>query len=235
MAPVKSPLRLLVAAGPIMSLGICLATLLLGLRSYETYPAAAVAVGGRTWHAGARRGEIWLTCASGWPTRQDARRAARTAAAARPLTVVSPLFDHYLQAHRELLDHAAFLRGRLGDREPEAAAEERIAATIQPLLHEQLVRQAGGPPAVPVIAEHKPDAHARWGFRSERVWARFPLRGDDGRIAYGPRVALAAVAVPCWIPTALFATWPAALLAGAGWRGITARRPERAGRCRACG
>jgi len=235
MAPVKSPLRLLVAVGPVVSLGLALATLLLWLRSYEAYPAAALATGGRTWHAGARRGELWLTCAIGWPTPQDARRAARTAVAARPLIVASPLFNHYLQARGGLLEHAAFLRRRLGDRDPEAAAEERIAATIQPLLHEQLVRQAGGPPAVPVIAEHKPDAHARWGFRSERVWARFPLRGDDDQIAYGPRVALAAVAVPCWIPAALFAAWPAALLAGACRRGITARRRQRAGRCRACG
>jgi hypothetical protein len=52
----KTLLKMLVAAGPAVSLGLCLATLLLWLRSYEAYPAAALATGARTWHAGSRRG-----------------------------------------------------------------------------------------------------------------------------------------------------------------------------------
>ena len=114
----KSPLKMLVAAGPVVSLGFCLAALLLWLRSYEAYPAAALATGGRTWHAGARRGEVWLTCASGWANAADARRAAQTARAARPLVVGLRRFDQFDQANRDLVAHAAFLTtgstGRVG-------------------------------------------------------------------------------------------------------------------------
>ena len=228
-------LKVLVATGPVVSLGLCLGALLGWLRSYEAYSGVAVAAGGRTWHAGARRGQVWLTCASGWATVEDARRAARTARAARPLVVGSRRFGWFDQARREMVAHAAFLRGRLGAGDPEAAAEERLARTLWPRMREELVRQAGGPPAEPVIAERPPEVNARWGFQSERAWARFPLRGDDGEIGYGPRVTLAAVAVPCWVPVVVFAAWPGALLVGGCWLGIAQSRRGRVGRCRACG
>jgi hypothetical protein len=193
------------------------------LASYRWAPAVAWTSKGEKTHIIIRGGTIWLTRGGG-PT---------ALAGARPVFVQprATIIRRSEDSERSLRTHAAFLRSRLGDNDPEAATEIARADALRQARHGDLLARIAVPQGEPIVAETAPDVSHAMGLTFERGTARFPERQPDGAIDYGSPVTFTSVAIPCWSLAALLAFVPAF----AGIRGWIKRRELQPGACPSCG
>jgi hypothetical protein len=201
----------------------CATVIAAWLASYHWTPAAAWTYKGEKTHVIIRGGTIWLTRGGG-PT---ALAGARPVFVQRGAAIVRRTQD----AERYLRTHAAFLRSRLGDEDPEAAAEIARADALRKARHDDLLARIEVPQGEPIVAETAPDVSHAMGLTFERGIARFPERQADGVIDYGSAAAFTSVAIPCWSLAALLALFPAF----AGIPGWFKHRRLQPGSCPSCG
>ncbi|MDB5321223.1 MAG: hypothetical protein JWN40_2854 [Phycisphaerales bacterium] len=201
----------------------CATVITAWLASYHWAPATAWTSKGERTHIIVRGGTIWLTRGGG----PAALAGARPVFVQRGAAIVRRTQD----VERSLRTHAAFLRSRLGENDPEAAAEIARADALKRARHDDLLARIAVPHGEPIVAETAPDVSHAIGLTVERGIARFPERQPDGVIDYGSPVAFTSVAVPCWSVAAFLALFPAF----AGIRGWFQRRRLQPGLCPSCG
>jgi hypothetical protein len=204
----------------------CGAVIAAWLASYRWAPAMAWTSKGEKTHIIIRGGTIWLTRGGG-PT---ALAGARPVFVQRGAAIIRRTQD----VERYLRTHAVFLRSRLGDNDPEAAAEIARADALRKARQDDLLllTRIEEPRGEPIVAETAPDVSQAMGLTFERGIARFPERQPDGTIDYGSPVAFTSVAIPCWSLAAILAFIPA-FAQMYGW--LTRRRRLQSGACSSCG
>jgi hypothetical protein len=221
------------------SIALCAAIVGLWVWSHSRTLGVAWAHRRATSHFGVRDGSFWLTRAGDWPDRDTARRVAASNPSARPILVARWFrreVQQVEQSRQFLLDHAAFLRRRLGATDPEAAAEAAGATAVRERLREDVYHRAAGVPGVPIVSDRPGDLRRSLGLTFERGTASFLTRDPaDGTPIYTPPTSFSATGIPCWMPLALFAAWPLIAAALAARRARTRRVRRRRGLCPTCG
>jgi hypothetical protein len=201
----------------------CATVIAAWVASYYWAPAVAWTSKGERTHIIVRGGTIWLTRGGG----PGALAGARPVFVQRGAAIVRRTQD----VERSLRTHAAFLRSRLGDADPEAAGEIARADALRSARRRELLARIEIPHGEPIVAETAPDVSHAMGLTFERGIAQFPERGADGVIDYGSPVAFTSVAIPCWSLAAVLALLPAF----SGIRGWMKRRHVQSGCCPGCG
>jgi hypothetical protein len=205
----------------------CAVVIAAWLASYHWAPQFAWTARNEKTHLTLRGGTLWLIRGGG----------PAAIAGARPVLVVKA-FGNMIRRNQVAEDylrtHAAFLRSRLGDNDPEAAAEVDRANALRSSIHDDVLAQIDGPRSQPIVAEVAPTLSTKFGLTFEQGIARFAARQPDGAIAYGDSPsAFSAVAIPCWMLAAALGLFPSLLTAHRLWRIHRAR--SNPGLCPTCG